>query len=165
MSLFKKMGNSEDNIKRIINLMQSDDSVDAPEDALKWSKNIFRTGKATEPKRSVIEKVLAVLQMDLSPDKPAFGERSTTVGKTRQMLFEAGENNIDLRISADEKSFTIKGQVLGAGFENAEIKFGSYETVANEMSEFIFSEIPADGYDLIITTDEKEILIENIELP
>lgn len=143
--------------------MQTDKSVDAPQDAIKWSKNIFRT-RAIEPKRSIVEKVLAVLQMDISPNKAAFGERSTSVTQTKQMLFEAGEDSIDLRISEGEKGFNIKGQILGEGFENATVKLGSFETNANDLSEFSFDEIPGGKYDLTLKTNEKEILIEEIEL-
>ncbi len=73
-------------------------------DSVKWAKNIFRT-RAAEPKRSFAQKVLGVLQMDLSPDKPAYGERSASAGQVRQMLFGAGENSIDLRITKNRKRF------------------------------------------------------------
>lgn len=157
------MSNRDDNIKRIIHLMQTDNSVDAPADAIKWSKNIFRT-RAAEPKKTVVEKVLAVLQMDLSPDKAAFGERSASASQTRQMLFEAGENSIDLRISETEKGFAIKGQILGEGFENAMVKLNDLETETNDLSEFTFENVAAGEYDLILKTEVKEILLEEIEI-
>lgn len=163
MNLVNKMSNRDDNIKRIIHLMQTDNSVDAPADAIKWSKNIFRT-RAAEPKKTVVEKVLAVLQMDLSPDKAAFGERSASASQTRQMLFEAGENSIDLRISETEKGFAIKGQILGEGFENAMVKLNDLETETNDLSEFTFENVAAGEYDLILKTEVKEILLEEIEI-
>jgi hypothetical protein len=157
------MNNSNDNIKRIINLMQLDDSVDAPRDAIKWSKNIFRS-RVSEPKRSVVKKILAVLQMDLLPNKTVFGERSASATQARQMLFEADENSIDLRISETEKGFRIQGQILGEGFENAIIKLGELETKTNDLSEFKIENIKAGNYDLKLQTDEKEIVLENIEI-
>jgi hypothetical protein len=157
------MNNSDDNIKKIISLMQTDNSVDAPQDAIKWSKNIFRT-RAVEPKRSIVQKVLAVLQMDISPNKAAFGERSASASQERQMLFEAGDTSIDLRISKSEKGFNVKGQILGEVFENAAVKFGNFETETNDLGEFNFNEIQSGKFDLTLRTDEKEILIEEIEL-
>lgn len=163
MILGNTMNNSDDNIKRIITLMQTDDSVEAPADAIKWSKNIFRS-RVSEPKRSVVEKVLAVLQMDLLPNKTVFGERSASAGQARQMLFEAGENSIDLRISQDKKGFRINGQVLGEGFENAIIKLGDLETETNQLSEFKIENIKVGKYDLTLKTNDKEINLEGIEL-
>ncbi len=163
MILGNTMKNSDDNIKRIITLMQLDDSVDAPADAIKWSKNIFRS-RVAEPKRSMVETVLAVLQMDLSPNKAAFGERSVSTTQTRQMLFEANENSIDLRISSDENGFALKGQILGEGFENTTVKIGEFETKTNDLSEFKFENITSGNYDLILKSDEKEIVLKGIEL-
>lgn len=163
MTLANTMNNSNDNIKRIITLMQTDKSVNAPMDAIKWSKNIFRS-RVAEPKKGFVERVLAVLQMDISPNKTVFGERSASATQTRQMLFEADENSIDLRISSDENGFAIKGQILGKGFENATVKIGKFETKSNELSEFKFENITSGNYDLILKTDNKEIVLKGIEL-
>ena len=57
MNLMSK--NNDHKINEIIGLMQTDESIDAPNDAIQWSKNIFRT-RAIEPKKSVVERVLAV---------------------------------------------------------------------------------------------------------
>src|SRR5262245_53891662 len=111
MNFTKKMDN-EDLINKIARLMQTDDSSDAPAEAVLWSKNLFRT-RFAEPKTSVVERILAVLQFDLTPDKAIFGERSTGASDVRQMLFDAGAQKIDLRISKVNKGFKIKGQVIG----------------------------------------------------
>ena len=163
MNLVNTMSNSDDNIKRIINLMQTDNSVDAPADAIKWSKNIFRS-RVGEPKKSIVEKVLAVLQMDLSPNKAVFGERSASTSQARQMLFEAGENSIDLRIYEGENNFTIKGQILGEGFENAIVKIDEGEVIANDLSEFTLENITEGKHDLTLKTETKEIVLKGIEL-
>ncbi len=155
---------NEDFLNRIVHLMQTDKSEDAPGDAVKWAKNIFRA-RAFKAKPSFAQKVLAVLQMDLSPDKAAFGERSASAAEARQMLFGAGENSIDLRIMQTEKdSLNIQGQILGAGFAGSTVKLGEYETEANDLSEFKFTDIPAGNYDLIFQTDDAEIVVENLNL-
>lgn len=144
--------------------MQTDKSADAPQDSVKWAKNIFRS-RVREPKKSLAQKVLAVLQMDLSPDKAAFGERSASALQARQMLFAAGENGIDLRISETEKgALNVQGQILGESFANCTVKLGEFETRANDLSEFKFDEIPAGNYELIFETDETEIVIQALEL-
>jgi len=164
MLLTMSINNSEKQIiNEIINLMQTDDSVDAPHDAIKWSKNIFRT-RAVEPKKSLVQKFLAVLQMDLAPNKAAFGERSAGASQEHQMLFSAGENGIDLRIKEGEKGFFVRGQILGEGFAGATIKLGDFETVASEISEFSFADIPGGEYNMTLKTDATEVTIENLEI-
>ena len=157
------MNNSNDNINRIIHLMQTDNSVDAPADAITWSKNLFKT-RSFEQKTSIVEKIKAVLQMDLQPGKAVFGERSATANQARQMLFGTEQTSIDLRIEQTEESFLIKGQILGENFENAAITLGEIETKANDLSEFKLENVSSGTYDLVIRTDEKEIVLENIEI-
>lgn len=163
---FMNKGN-ENLIEKIVYLMQTDDSADAPADSVKWAKNIFRT-RVAEPKKSFVQKVLAVLQMDLEPNKAVFGERSASASQARQMLFGAGDNSIDLRIENIGKNFNIKGQILGAGFENAEIKLenteNSYVSNSNQLSEFKFENVAKGIYQLTLTSQEKEITIENLEI-
>ena len=160
----KSMSKSKDQeINRIIHLMQTDKSVDAPPDAIQWSKNIFRR-RAAEPKKSIVKKILAVLQMDLLPNRAAFGERSASASQARQMLFQAGENSLDLRIKKVEKGFSVQGQVLGEGFANCTIKLGEFETTANELSEFRLTAIPSGKYDLRLQSEQREIVIGEIEI-
>lgn len=163
MRFNKQMSNSrEENLKRIIHLMQTDDSADAPEHAVKWSKDIFRT-RAAEPRRSMAERLTAVLKIDLVPGKTVFGERSATA-EARQMFFEAGRHAVDLRISGSASGSDVKGQILGDGFGNCTVKFGGQSVRANEQSEFELKGIAKGTYDLVLGTDELEILIEGIEI-
>lgn len=156
--------NKEDDptINKIIRLMRTDESVDAPVDAIRWSKNIFRA-RAVEPKKSVIEKVFAVLQMDLSPDRAAFGERSASASQARQMFFQAGENALDIRIVKTGQDFNLHGQILGEGFANAAVKFGEFVTACSENGEFKL-EIPIGSYNLSVKGGEKEIIVEELQL-
>lgn len=165
MSLMSKT--DDQTMNRIIHLMQADKSFDAPTDAIRWSKNIFLT-RAVEPKKSIVEKILAVLQMDLSPNRAAFGERSASTGQARQMLFQAGDASIDLRIKQDENGLTVRGQILGEGFANCAVRIfnenDSFETQTNELSEFEFAEIPSETYSLNLQGNEKEVVVENLNL-
>ena len=150
-------------INKIVALMQSDNSVDAPQDAIKHAKNIFRT-RAVEPKKSIVERILAVLQMDLLQGQSAFGERSASISAVRQMFFQAGGNAIDLRITQTEEGLNLHGQILGEGFANSKVKLNEFETTANELSEFKFSGVSNGTYSLILQTEDKEIVVESLEL-
>ena len=164
MNLMSKT--DDQTIEKIIRLMQSDESIDAPADSIQWAKNLFRA-RVAEPKKSFAQKVLAVLQMDLSPNKAVFGERSAS-SATRQMLFAAGENGIDLRISKTKKGLNLHGQILGEGFANCAVKIAggnaSFEVRANELSEFNFAEISSGQYNLILQGGENEITVKGLEL-
>jgi hypothetical protein len=163
-----KKSNSKDQIaERIIQLMQRDDSADAPGDSIRWAKNIFRS-RVSEPKASLVQKVLAVLQMDISPNKAAFGERSGTGGQARQMLFDAGENSIDLRIKETDGAWEIHGQILGTGFAGGTVKLfnnnTSHKASASEMSEFKLAGVAPGVYSFAVTSGEKELVIEGLDL-
>ena len=157
-----KTGN-ENFINKIAHLMETDRSVDAPPDAIKWAKNLYRT-RAAEPKETLVQRIAAVLQIDLAPGKAAPGERSASSAEARQMLFSAGKNSIDVRIVKIEKGSNVRGQILGESFAGCTVKLGEFETVSNELGEFSFAEIPAGKYDLTLRTNQAEIVIENLEI-
>jgi hypothetical protein len=162
---FTRTMNNEDLINKIVELMQTDDSADAPADSIQWTKNIFRA-RAVEPKKSFGRQILAVLQMDLAPDKAVFGERSASAAGARQMLFGAGDDRVDLRITKVNKQFTVAGQVLGEDFAGAEARLfsdeKSFTVKSNELSEFVFEKISKGKYTLSLIFKDKEILVENI---
>ncbi len=160
MKLMSK--NNDQTISKIIRLMETDESADAPADAVRWAKNIFLS-RAAAPKKSVVERVLAVLQMELSPNRAAFGERSASASQARQMFFRAGENALDIRIIKTGQTFNLNGQILGAGYANCAVKLGEFETTANELGEFKLVKIPSGIYGLNIQINEKEIVVENLE--
>ena len=158
---------TEKNLQNILDLMQRDDSVDAPADSIRWASNLFRT-RATQPKSSLVKKIAAILQMDIAPGKPAFGERSASASKVRQMLFRADDNAVDIRVEPSKKGFTVRGQVLGTGFENASVTLSddvaTRETPTSETSEFHFENVVAGRYELVIRGEGIEISLRAIDV-
>jgi hypothetical protein len=160
--------NTENNkTERIIQRMLADRSTDAPGDAIKYAKNLYRT-RAAEPRASLVRRVLAVMQVDLAPNRAAFGERSASGSQARQMLFDAGENAVDLRVITVNNGFDIRGQVLGEGFENGEAEIVNDEisnkVKVDKMSGFKVSGLPAGKYRLTIKGENAEIVLEELEL-
>ena len=143
-------------IERIVNLMQRDDSTDAPQDAIKWSKNIFRS-RAAEPKKSLVEKIVAVLQIDLSKNQTAFGERFSGA-KTSKIFVEAGHYAVDVRIEKAEKGWKLHGQVLGEVLPKSIIKFEGkdsvFETEIDEYGEFFCQTDSLEKFKLLIIPPE-----------
>ena len=159
--------NTEKNIQNILELMRRDNSVDAPADQIRWASNLFRT-RATEPKVSLVRKIAAVLQMEIGPGQAAFGERSTSASKVRQMLFRADDNAIDIRLEPGKKGFTVRGQVLGAGFTDARVTLSddikTQETRTSATSEFQFDSVAAGRYQLVIRGENMEVSLKAIDI-
>lgn len=157
----------EQKLEHIIARMRTDTSVDAPADTMKYAKDLFRS-LAAVPKMSVVRRVLAVIKIDLAPNRAAFGERSAAGAQARQMLFDSGENAIDLRITATDDGFDIRGQLLGGGFELGEVVLSNDDVTANaaidEMSGFRLQAIPAGDYSLVARGGDREIAIESLKL-
>lgn len=151
----------------MIDLMQRDLSVDAPADSIRWASNLYRM-RSVEPKQSLVQKIAAVLQMEIAPNKAAFGERSASASQVRQMLFKAGDNAIDVRIEAKDDAVSIRGQILGEGLSGAQVRLfneiNSYETVSSEISEFSIDGIEPGQYELTVTGDAVEITLKTLTL-
>lgn len=158
---------TEKNLQNIIDLMQRDDSIDAPVDSIRWASNLFRT-RAAEPKTSFVRKLAAVFQMEIAPNRPAFGERSGSASAARQMLYRADDHAIDIRVEKAKKGFTVRGQVLGDGFANATVRLFAdslaFEATAGETSEFRFDNIPAGRYELAIQGGAIEITLKAVDI-
>ncbi len=159
---------TEKNLQDIVNLMQRDDSIDAPSDSVRWANNVFRARAIQEPKRSLLKQLVAVMQMEIAPHKPAFGERSTGTAAVRQVLYRAGDSAIDLRIEAADKGFNVSGQILGPDFAGAAIILfedsRSYETIANDSGEFRFDAVADGRYELTIRSETFEISLKAIDI-
>ena len=147
--------------------MADDKAIDAPADVIKYAKDLYRT-RVAEPRMSIVHRILAAVKMDLSPDRAAFGERSATGGQARQILLDAGQNAIDLRVMGSGKKFDLRGQVLGGGFENGVIEISgpdsTHQADLDAASEFELSGIPAGEYSLAIRNETAEIFVERIIL-
>lgn len=153
----------EQKLEHIISRMQADTSVDAPSDALKYVKDLFRTrGLASAP--TILERIAAVLKIDLEPNRAAFGERSAAGSAARQMLFDSGENAIDLRITSTENGFDIRGQILGGGFDGADVTISEQTAAIDEMGGFKFGSLSPGEHTLVIRSAVSEIVIEKLIL-
>ena len=158
---------TEKNLQTIIELMRRDDAIDAPEDSIRWASNLFRT-RAAAPKASFVKRLVAVFQTEIAPSRPAFGERSASTSTTRQILYRAEDNAIDIRIEKAAKGLIVRGQVLGEGFDNSSLRLAedtrTFETTANESSEFRFDNVPAGRYELTIHGADVEITLKAIDI-
>ena len=146
---------------KIIKLMQTDESEDAPKEAILWSKNLFRT-RAVE--KSGVVSSLARLVKEISGNQLATGERSSASGTDRQMLFETDELSIDIRVAGSGESFTVKGQVLGIDEDEGLVSIGDQRARFDEFGAFEVAGLESGEYSITIKYGDSETIIERVRL-
>lgn len=155
------MKKDETTYKHLIDRMMADDSVDAPVDAIKFVKNYYRSHAVEQP--STFRRIMAVLSLDLAAGQMALGERSGSTATPRQVLFDAGEHAIDLRVSIGHGA-RVSGQILGYGFENGTIEIGDYTAKIDDQGRFNFDQIATGEYDILVKGDRIELVVKGFTI-
>ncbi|MGB8507592.1 MAG: hypothetical protein WCD76_04240, partial [Pyrinomonadaceae bacterium] len=153
----------------ITGLMRADDSVDAPRDVLLSTVGMFRA-KAKAP--SLLRRLLATLDFDSGSHALAFGVRSGQAAPARQLLFNAGDVSVDLRLARGGEGWTISGQVLGPCEDGGRVELirsGESEATTgaelNDLCEFVvLPPVEAGVYTLRLWLGEVEIEIPELDL-
>lgn len=127
--------------------------------------NIFQPRKkSARRKKSFAEKILAKLVFD--DWQIALNERHG-FSDSRQLLFKAGDFEIDLRLQLTDDKCRISGQIFPS-CEKGSVEIYSedfrLETETDENCEFVFSPVEQGVYDLRFDLDSHSILIEKISL-
>lgn len=152
-------------VEQVLGLMKTDTATDAPRDILAYAVNIFRNSQ--EP--SLLKRIVAALSFDSSSNlAPAFGVRSGQ-STSRQLLYSAEENDIDLRIMPEQENWIVTGQVLGEDCVGGRIELEgrSGELTAadlNDLCEFILPPVPAGSYRVRLRLGNVEVEIPQLEL-
>jgi anti-sigma factor RsiW len=150
-------------------LMRADTSEDAPAALVADVVRMFRARRATaEP--GLLRRLVAALTFDSSSLTPAFGVRSGQAAPARQLLFSAGDLDVDLRLAPGGEGWTVSGQVLGP-CQGGEVELvgadGSTAARAalNELCEFTLLPPTPDGtYSLRLRLDGAEVEIPELSL-
>jgi anti-sigma factor RsiW len=157
-------------LARLTTLMRADVSEDAPRDVLLNAVGLFGARRAAAGETpGLLRRVLAALTFDSHALTPAFGVRSGLAAPARQLLFSAGDFDVDLRLAEGGEGWTVSGQVLGpcAGGE-VEVAAAGAETAAraelNELCEFTLPPVPAGVYTLRLRVDEVEVELPELSL-
>jgi hypothetical protein len=166
------------------NLMAHIEGCASCTSSLSWLERTVGTMRATqleEPPPSVVSRAARLLRQRTASDIPrpglistlarllfdsgqtagglAFGLR-TGPAASRQLLFSAGEYELELRIQVVNDRWTISGQVLGAcdGTGAVEIS-GSISRRAqlNDVCEFVLEALPAGAYRLSVELADGQI--------
>lgn len=157
-------------IARVTTLMRADASVDAPRDLVFNAVRLF-SSRRTERAHGLLRRIVAALAFDSATRTPAFGVRSGQAAPARQLLFGAGDFDVDLRLAAGEEGWTVSGQVLGpcvGGRVEAfapGVEGGPAASVSlNDLCEFTLPPVPEGVYALRLRLNDTEIEIPELSL-
>ena len=158
-------------LSQMLDLTAMDESSDFPEDVIQWSVAQFKAAGATEPSRMqifaklVFDNLLHARALEVRSSAPPAG--------TRQMLYNAGNYDVDIRIEQlpDMNSFHLIGQIMAAAntglqLEGLIIRLTGEASDASAVTDgrgmFHLRSIKPGEYDLIINVPEGDIVINAI---
>ena len=151
----------------LVSHLQRDSACEPPSDLVKWGVELFQP--VMQPAAGGrIRKIIAALVFDTF-EQPALAGVRRVGAPPRQLLFRAGDVDVDVKIEAMEANdrITLVGQVLSSGakfFDNTPVKLEShgivrYKTRTNLVGEFSFDEVPKDTYHLSVDLPEGQITL------
>lgn len=155
-----------DRLSQIIGLMRADTAEDAPRDVAAHALSIFPKRRAAAH-TSVVRRIMAVLSFDSMELSGAAGVRSGQAAGARQILYSAGEKDLDMRITPHHGAWVIAGQVLGecaGGRIELQGAAGQATVALNDLCEFALPPVPAGSYTLRLRLADMEIEVPDLEL-
>lgn len=153
-------------LEKVVALMRTDEGEDAPAAVLAGAVSLFRRrAAAAEP--SLARRLVAALTFDSLSMTPAYGVRSGA-GAARQLLFSAGENDVDLRVSASGDEWVVSGQLLGRDCAGGRVELegssGKAGVSLDAQCEFTLPPVPAGVYNLTLSFAGVEVVVPEVEL-
>ena len=149
--------------------LHADSSFEPPAELVQWGVSLFQP--LLQPTKTVggkIRKFVASLVFDTFDEPVLAGVRRVGV-PPRQLLFRAGDVDVDVKIESMEANdrISLVGQVLSNTekfFDNTPVKLEShgtvrYKTMTNFVGEFAFDEVPKDTYHLSVDLPEGQITL------
>ena len=154
-------------LQKVVDLMQTDEAEDAPAEIVSSAINLFHSPAATH-KPSLRQRIVAAISFDSLQMSPAYGVRSGDRVSIRQMLFNAGECDLDLRLTQSGEMWNVSGQVLGQECASGQVELVSdssqTQVELNDQCEFTIADVPAGSYQLRLHLPDLEVEVPRIEL-
>ena len=150
-------------------LMRADASEDAPAELVASVVRMFRARRSRDEQPGILRRLVAALTFDSSSLTPAFGVRSGQAAPARQLLFSAGDLDLDLRLARGPEGWTVSGQVLGpcAGGE-VELLDAAGPAAAraalNDLCEFTLPAVAEGVYSVRLRFDGTEVEVPELSL-
>jgi hypothetical protein len=150
----------------LISRLQNDSAFEPPAEVVKWGVDLFQP--VMQPQVGGLRRFIASLVFDTF-DQPMTAGVRRVGAPPRQLLFRAGDVDVDVKIESMEANdrITLVGQVLSSAtkfFDNTPVKLEShgivrYRTRTNVVGEFSFDEVPKDTYHLSVDLPEGQITL------
>ena len=158
-------------VERVTNLMRADTSVDAPRDVFLNAVQLIHVRPARDGVvAGVLRRLVASLSFDSGAQGLAFGVRSGRAEVSRQLIFSAGEVDVDLRLAPAAEGWAVSGQVLGecaggwAELGGADTGGDAARAELNELCEFALPTVPAGSYTLRLGLGDTLVEIPGLDL-
>ena len=162
----KECAELKQEFQALITRLQEDSSFEPPADLVQWGVSLFQP--VIQPQTGGLRKIIASLIFDTYNEPMLAGVRRVGA-PPRQLLFRAGDVDVDVKIESMEANdrITLVGQVLSSAtkfFDNTPVKLEShgivrYRTRTNVVGEFSFDEVPKDTYHLSVDLPEGQITL------
>src|SRR5712692_896814 len=162
----KECTNLKQEFQALITRLREDSSFEPPTELVQWGINLFQP--VMQPVAGGLRKIIASLVFDTF-DQPMLAGVRRVGAPPRQLLFRAGDVDVDVKIESMEANdrITLVGQVLASAakfFDNTPVKLEShgivrYRTRTNVVGEFSFDEVPKDTYHLSVDLPEGQITL------
>ena len=154
-------------IRTLISRLEQDAAYEPPAELLHETIGLFQP--VLQPAaQGRIRKIIGILVTD-TWEQPALAGLRHVGAPPRQLLFRAGDVDVDVKIESMEANdrITLVGQVLSDSakfFDNTPVKLEShgivrYKTRTNVVGEFTFDEVPKDTYHLTVDLPEGQITL------
>jgi hypothetical protein len=156
-------------LEQFVHQLQADSAFEPPAELVQWGVNLFQP--MLQPKETVggkVRKFVAYLDYE-TIDEPQLAGVRRVGAPPRQLLFRAGDVDVDVKIESMEANdrISLVGQVLSNTekfFDNTPVKLEShgtvrYKTMTNFVGEFAFDEVPKDTYHLSVDLPEGQITL------
>jgi len=150
----------------LVTALREDSTFEPPAELVQWGVDLFQP--VIQPETGGIRKIIASLIFDTF-DQPMLAGVRRVGAPPRQLLFRAGDVDVDVKIESMEANdrITLVGQVLSTAtkfFDNTSVKLEShgivrYRTKTNVVGEFSFDEVPKDTYHLSVDLPEGQITL------
>jgi len=164
----RECGELKQEFQALITRLREDASFEPPAELVQWGINLFQPVTQPQGVVSGLRKFIASLVFD-TYDQPLLAGVRRVGAPPRQLLFRAGDVDVDVKIESMEANdrITLVGQVLSNTakfFDNTPVKLEShgivrYRTRTNLVGEFSFDEVPKDTYHLSVDLPEGQITL------
>lgn len=153
-------------LEHVLGLMRTDKTEDAPPELVSRALHLFRPRAAVKAP-SLRERLVAALSFDSLQMSPAYGVRSGQAA-SRQLLYSAGDYDLDLRITQISEGWVVSGQVLGDVCVGGQVELEGEPDRAqvdlNDQCEFKLPPVPTGSYNLRLRLTGAEVEIPQLEL-